>query len=132
MPQAPPAAGGQAPAVAAAGYYMPQRHASVGGVQGGCAMQAMQQGQPLAPATPQPPPAPPPGISVGVPVGAVVTWSVQDMVAYMHSLQFGHLAPAILDNGIDGRFLLQCGQSDLAAIGISPLQMKKITLNLPK
>ena len=66
-----------------------------------------------------------------VPSGPVVLWSVQTMVQYMHAIDLGHLAPVIVDNGIDGRFLLQCSAEDLIHAGIGPLQVKKIVYALP-
>ena len=67
-----------------------------------------------------------------VPEGPVEWWTVQTMVEYMHVIDLGHLAPVIEQNGIDGRFLLQCSYEDLSMVRIGHLQAKNITLYLPK
>jgi hypothetical protein len=54
------------------------------------------------------------------------------MVQYMQAIDLGHLARAIVDNGIDGGFLLQCSCDDLSKAGITSLQAKKNTSYLPK
>jgi hypothetical protein len=54
------------------------------------------------------------------------------MVQYMQVINLGHLAPFIVENGIDGAFLLKCSLDDLIKAGITALQAKKITSYLPK
>ena len=68
----------------------------------------------------------------GIPAGAVKGWSVDDMVQYMSAIDLGHLAPAMQENGMDGRFLLECTQEDFLAIGVTALLWKKIHSRLPK
>ena len=53
------------------------------------------------------------------------------MVAYLDALSLGHLGPAIIANGIDDCFFLQLTQADLEAIGIGPLQWKKLMTYMP-
>ena len=67
-----------------------------------------------------------------VPTGPVELWTTQHMAQYLHAIDLGHLAPAFMYNGVDGRFLLQCSNDDLRSIGVGPVQAKKITSYLPK
>ena len=59
-------------------------------------------------------------------------WGIDDMVRYLNCISLGHLCSAIKDNGIDGRFLLQLSLTDMSAIGVGPLQWKKILAYLPQ
>ena len=54
------------------------------------------------------------------------------MVAYLDALYLGHLGPAIIANGLDGHFFLQCTQAELELIGIGLLQWKKIMTYMPQ
>ena len=67
-----------------------------------------------------------------MPQGPVEKWSVDDMASYLHCISLGHLRSAIKENGLDGKFLFQLTQNDVSAIGIGPLQWKKIMAYLPK
>ena len=67
-----------------------------------------------------------------MPQGPVEKWSVDDMASYLHCISLGHLRSAIKENGLDGKFPLQLTQNDVSAIGIGPLQWKKIMAYLPK
>ena len=72
------------------------------------------------------------GIPAAWSAGAMKGWSVDDMVQYMSAIDLGHLAPAMKENGMDGRFLLECTQEDFLAIGVTALQCKKNHSRLPK
>ena len=54
------------------------------------------------------------------------------MMTYMDAIALGHLSPIIQENGLDGAFFLQCSQEDLRAIGIGPVQSKKIKMYMPQ
>ena len=53
------------------------------------------------------------------------------MVKYLESIDLGHLNKIIRDNGLDGKFFLQCEQEDLEAIGIGRVQWKNIITYMP-
>ena len=76
--------------------------------------------------------APAVGGLANIPEGTATQWSVQDMVAYLDALYLGHLGPAIIANGLDGHFFLQCTQAELELIGIGFLQWKKIMTYMPQ
>lgn len=55
------------------------------------------------------------------------SWSVADVVSFLHQLSLGHLAPAFEDNGIDGQMLCELNSGDLVDnLGLKPLQAKKV------
>ena len=54
------------------------------------------------------------------------------MVTYLDAIALGHLNPIIRENGLGGAFFLQCTQEDLQAIGIGPVQWKKIRMYMPQ
>ena len=99
---------------------------------------AVQQAAP-APAGPGTVPAqaaPEPAVGgaapVGIPVGPVSSWTVDDMVTYLDAIALGHLNRTIRENGLDGAFFLECPQEELQGIGIGPVQWKKIKLYMPQ
>ena len=74
----------------------------------------------------------PPGGATNFLQGPMAQWSVSDMVQYLESISLGHLGHIIRENGLDGRFFLQCSQDDLSAVGIGSLQWKKIMKYVPE
>lgn len=55
------------------------------------------------------------------------SWSVADVVSFLHGLSLGHLAPTFQDNGIDGAMLCELTLEDLMeSLGLKPLQAKKV------
>ena len=55
------------------------------------------------------------------------SWSVADVVSFLHDLSLGHLAPTFQDNGIDGAMLCELTLEDLMeSLGLKPLQAKKV------
>ena len=52
------------------------------------------------------------------------------MVSLLESIFLGHLSKAFIGHGIDGAFL-QCSQEELAEIGLTALQFKKIMAYAP-
>ena len=75
-----------------------------------------------------------PAVAVGnntVPHGIMSDWDVNGMVSFLESISLGHLSKAFMDNGLDGAFFLQCSQEELAEIGLTALQFKKIMAYAP-
>ena len=58
-------------------------------------------------------------------------WDVNGMVSLLESISLGHLSKAFIENGLDGAFFLQCSQEELAEIGLTALQFKKIMAYAP-
>ena len=52
------------------------------------------------------------------------------MVSLLESISLGHLSKAFIENGLDGAFL-DCSLEDLAKIGLTELQFKKIMAYAP-
>ena len=80
-----------------------------------------------------------PGASSSLPVvggnqtphGIMSDWDVNGMVSLLESISLGHLSKAFIENGFDGAFFLQCSQEELAEIGLTALQFKKIMAYAP-
>ena len=80
-----------------------------------------------------------PGASSSLPVvggnqtphGIMSDWDVNGMVSLLESISLGHLSKAFIKNGLDGAFFLQCSQEELAEIGLTALQFKKIMAYAP-
>ena len=80
-----------------------------------------------------------PGASSSLPVvggnqtphGIMSDWDVNGMVSLLESISLGHLSKAFIENGLDGAFFLQCSQEELAKIGLTALQFKKIMAYAP-
>ena len=80
-----------------------------------------------------------PGASSSLPVvggnqtphGIMSDWDVNGMVRLLESISLGHLSKAFIENGLDGAFFLQCSQEELAEIGLTALQFKKIMAYAP-
>ena len=80
-----------------------------------------------------------PGASSSLPVvggnqtphGIMSDWDVNGMVSLLESISLGHLSKAFVENGLDGAFFLQCSQEELAEIGLTALQFKKIMAYAP-
>ena len=80
-----------------------------------------------------------PGASSSLPVvggnqtphGIMSDWDVNGMVRFLESISLGHLSKAFIENGLDGAFFLQCSQEELAEIGLTTLQFKKIMAYAP-
>ena len=80
-----------------------------------------------------------PGASSSLPVvggnqtphGIMSDWDVNGMVSLLESISLGHLSKAFIENGLDGAFFLQCSQEELAEIGLTALQFKKIMAYAP-
>ena len=58
-------------------------------------------------------------------------WDVNGMVSLLESISLGHLSKAFIENGLNGAFFLQCSQEELASIGLTALQFKKIMAYAP-
>lgn len=59
-------------------------------------------------------------------------WSVDDVVSYLEGLSLAHVAPKFRDNGVDGAFLLELSEEDLAKeLGLTTLQARKVKARLP-
>ena len=65
------------------------------------------------------------------PHGIMSDWDVNGMVRFLESISLGHLSKAFIENGLDGAFFLQCSQEELAEIGLTALQFKKIMAYAP-
>ena len=65
------------------------------------------------------------------PHGIMSDWDVNGMVSLLESISLGHLSKAFIENGLDGAFFLQCSQEELAEIGLTALQFKKIMAYAP-
>ena len=80
-----------------------------------------------------------PGASSSLPVvggnqtphGIMSDWDVNGMVSLLESISLGHLSKAFIEHGLDGAFFLQCSQEELAEIGLTALQFKKIMAYAP-
>ena len=80
-----------------------------------------------------------PGASSSLPVvggnqtphGIMSDWDVNGMVSLLESISLGHLSKAFIENGLDGDFFLRCSQEELAKIGLTALQFKKIMAYAP-
>ena len=64
------------------------------------------------------------------PVHPVMSWKVPDMVAYLESLELGHLSPIVTENAIDGPLLLAMTPQDFIATGFNQIQANQITMRL--
>ena len=54
------------------------------------------------------------------------------METHLDAIGLDHLNPVIRENALDGAFFLLCTPEDLQAIGIGPLQAKKIRMYMPQ
>jgi hypothetical protein len=60
------------------------------------------------------------------------SWRVDRVVEFLHELELGHLEPAFRENGVDGRFLAELDEADLAQeLGMTKLQARKLKSRLP-
>ena len=55
------------------------------------------------------------------------SWTVANVVSFLHDLSLGHLAPTFQENGVDGAMLCELTLEDLMeSLGLKPLQAKKV------
>ena len=60
-----------------------------------------------------------------------MSWRVDDVVAYLRSLELGHLEAAFRANGVDGPFLATLSEEDLVTeLGLTRLQARKVMMRL--
>ena len=64
---------------------------------------------------------------------AVAQWSVQDVMEYLIVLELGHMNSIIIARAIDGRMLVEFGETDIAMqeLGFSIFQTMKIKQRMP-
>ena len=66
-----------------------------------------------------------------MPLGEVSTWSVPQVVAYLHFLELGHKVSIAIEEAIDGQTLGRCQLADLLELGFSVFQSRKMLSRLP-
>ena len=55
-------------------------------------------------------------------------WPVEQVVSWLGSMALGHVAPQFVANGVDGSFLSELTEEDLAnELGLSKLQARKVS-----
>jgi hypothetical protein len=60
-----------------------------------------------------------------------LSWRVDDVVAYLRSLELGHLEAAFRANGVDGPFPATLSEEDLVTeLGLTRLQARKVMMRL--
>ena len=61
------------------------------------------------------------------------TWKVDDVIAYLYSIELGHVAESFRSNGVDGAMLKSLSVEDLTSeLQLTGLQAKKVLGRLPK
>ena len=59
------------------------------------------------------------------------SWSVQDVVQYLGTLELEHVAEQFVSNGVEGQMLLDLSQDDLQQeLGLTKLQARKVKRRL--
>jgi hypothetical protein len=59
-------------------------------------------------------------------------WKVSDVLEYLKRLDLGHVCGKFVENGVDGRFLLELSEEDLVTdLGLTKLQARKVLSRLP-
>ena len=59
------------------------------------------------------------------------SWSVEEVVSFLHQICLGHLAPTFQENGIDGQMLCELTSEELVEnLGLKPLQARKVMSRL--
>ena len=73
-------------------------------------------------ASPRAAPCRPPGV-----IEEAESWSVADVVSFLHHLSLSYLAPKFEENGVDGQMLCELSLGDLTDnLGLEPLQARKV------
>ena len=58
-------------------------------------------------------------------------WTVDDVAVYIEGLGLGHIKDKLVENAIDGSFLLELSEADLISeLGLTKLQTKKVLTRL--
>ena len=59
------------------------------------------------------------------------SWSVEEVLSFLHQISLGHLAPTFQENGVDGQMLCELTSAELVDnLGLKPLQARKVMSRL--
>ena len=66
-----------------------------------------------------------------VSVADAESWSVEEVLSFLHQISLGHLAPTFQENGVDGQMLCELTSAELVDnLGLKPLQARKVMSRL--